>query len=648
MSEASGGLRPPIPAGDGFDAHSYAEALRETTLRFERLVQALSILRQMDELDDPECDMDEICRRMLETITFGLEAENCSLMLLDDDGEFLELRAACSPLENQGKSFGPGVWPGPKFRLGEGTVGRAAETGHAIRVDDVTLDEDFVPLGDSPIEVRSLLCFPLRVGGKTTGVLNLSHSEANFFSIESENTLTLVAERAARIFTSHLLRERLRQSEAHYRLVAENADDGILVFDRDGRVVSANPAVAHITGMPAEDIMRGEADWEYGIHPDDRQRFMAHRTKLFSNQIPSTMEYRYLDVHGEVHYLEQRSSPLLDSSGQVVGIVCIARDVTERKRVEEELSKYRDHLEELVEDRSAELIKANQELEREMAERKANEEERRKLEAQIRHAQKLESLGIMAAGIAHDFNNLLTGILGNAERAQDELSPLSPARARLERIEAAVRRAADLCRQMLAYSGKGQFITEPLNLNEVIEGMVRLLEISISKKIVLKYNFAQNLPSVEADATQVRQIVMNLVSNASEAIGEKTGVITVDTGVVECDRAYLGRVYLDEGLPEGTYVCLGVSDTGCGMDEETLSKVFEPFFTTKFTGRGLGLAAVLGIVRGHKGAVDVQSERGRGTTFKVLLPATGQPAEAAKEAPASASQSRVGRNHPYC
>jgi signal transduction histidine kinase/CheY-like chemotaxis protein len=250
------------------------------------------------------------------------------------------------------------------------------------------------------------------------------------------------------------------------------------------------------------------------------------------------------------------------------------------------------------------------------------EEERHALETRVQEVQRNESLAVLAGGVAHDFNNLLVGILGNADLALMDLAPESPARANIEGVELAARRAADLDRQMLAYSGKGCFVIDRLDLNSLLQEISHLMEATISKKAVLKYHLARSLPAVRADATQLRQVVMNLITNAAEAIGEHTGVITISTGVMECDAAYLDKVGLGADLPAGTYAFLEVSDTGCGMDEATLARVFDPFFTTKFTGRGLGLAAVRGIVKGHQGAIKVYSEVGRGTTFKVLLPAS--------------------------
>ncbi|MFT5208910.1 MAG: signal transduction histidine kinase/CheY-like chemotaxis protein [Flavobacterium sp.] len=262
-----------------------------------------------------------------------------------------------------------------------------------------------------------------------------------------------------------------------------------------------------------------------------------------------------------------------------------------------------------------------------ISERKQSEEEKLGLERQIQHAQKLESLGVLAGGIAHDFNNLVAIILGNADLALDGLSPHSPARENLHEIEVASRRGADLAKQMLAYSGKGMFVVEPVDLGEFVEEMGHLLDVSISKKAVLKYNFAENLPTFDGDATQIRQVIMNLIINASEAIGDRSGVIALSTGAMHCDPAYLEGTELsfasglDEPLSESLYVYLEVTDTGSGMTSETIRKIFDPFFTTKFAGRGLGMSATMGIMRGHKGGIKIYSELGKGTTFKMLFPA---------------------------
>ncbi len=256
-----------------------------------------------------------------------------------------------------------------------------------------------------------------------------------------------------------------------------------------------------------------------------------------------------------------------------------------------------------------------------ITEQRKTEEERRRLEQQMQQTQRLESLGMLAGGIAHDFNNLLTGVLGNADLALCELPNSTPVHSYLTNIEVAARRAADLCRQMLAYAGRGAIEKHNVNLNRIIDETTHLLEVTVSKKAVMKFQLADNLPSILVDPSQIGQVLMNLVLNASEAIGEKSGVIVISTGAMDCDRHYLHTTYMNDRLPPGPYVYLEVSDTGCGMDDATRQHIFDPFFTTKFTGRGLGLAAVLGIVRSSKGAIRVYSEPRKGTTFKLLFPA---------------------------
>ncbi|WP_457576125.1 hybrid sensor histidine kinase/response regulator [Desulfomarina sp.] len=259
---------------------------------------------------------------------------------------------------------------------------------------------------------------------------------------------------------------------------------------------------------------------------------------------------------------------------------------------------------------------------RNITERVRAREKKIAFEKQMLQAQKLESLGVLAGGIAHDFNNILTAVIGHCELAQQRLSAESPAMENLRQINIAAGRAADLANQMLAYSGKGKFVIEPLNISRIIEEMAHILSVSVSKKAIVRYDLARDLPSVEADATQMRQIIMNLVINGSDAIGDENGVIAISTGIMECDRSYLRNVQLEADLSPGRYVFFEVADTGCGMTSETMQRIFEPFFSTKFTGRGLGMAAVLGIVRSHGGAIKIYSEVNKGSTFKVLLPSS--------------------------
>lgn len=257
---------------------------------------------------------------------------------------------------------------------------------------------------------------------------------------------------------------------------------------------------------------------------------------------------------------------------------------------------------------------------RDITERRKTEEERLRLEAKVQQAQKLESLGVLAGGIAHDYNNLLTGVLGNASLALAELPSESSASEKIQHIERAAERAADLAGQLLAYAGQNQLFARQLQLNDLLSDMKPLFESAVAKNADLKLHLRDNLPPIDADPSHVRQVVLNLVTNASDAITDNQGVITIRTSKINASRAYLDGAFLDEDIPEGEYVLLGVSDTGIGMDQETRSKMFDPFFSAKASGRGLGLAAVLGIVRGHRGNIKVYSQPSRGTTVEILFP----------------------------
>jgi len=246
--------------------------------------------------------------------------------------------------------------------------------------------------------------------------------------------------------------------------------------------------------------------------------------------------------------------------------------------------------------------------------------ERNRIQRQDEHAQRLESLGVLAGGIAHDFNNLLTAILGNAELGKINLNKPEQCNKNLSNICKASESAASLCQQMLAYSGKGKFIVRKLNLSEVVANMSQLLHTSINKMTHLHLQLQHDLPLIQADEGQMQQVMMNLIINASEALEERQGDVYLTTGVQSLDVSSIQKLRHAESITAGDYVFLDVRDTGCGMDEDTLRKIFDPFFTTKFTGRGLGMSAILGIVRGHEGALDIQTDIGKGSAFRIFFP----------------------------
>ncbi len=246
--------------------------------------------------------------------------------------------------------------------------------------------------------------------------------------------------------------------------------------------------------------------------------------------------------------------------------------------------------------------------------------ERRQLERRLQHSQKLESIGLLAGGVAHDFNNLLMGILGNASLALDAQATPAKTRRALEDVVRASERAADLTRQLLAYAGKGRFVVEQVDLARLVREIVPLIQPSIPRKVQLNLEIAPGLPGVQADKGQMEQVVMNLIINAAEAMQGSPGTVTVTMGVRQVEESERSH-YLTEHALTGSYLALAVRDTGVGMDQTTLNRIFDPFFSTKFLGRGLGLSATLGIVRGHSGAIRVLSSPGKGTTFEVLFPA---------------------------
>lgn len=263
-----------------------------------------------------------------------------------------------------------------------------------------------------------------------------------------------------------------------------------------------------------------------------------------------------------------------------------------------------------------------------ITERRNAEEIRLDMERRLLHAQKLESLGVLAGGIAHDFNNLLMAAMGNLELAYDDLPPGSNARLPIESAQAATRRAADLTRQMLAYSGRTQFLVEPIDLNALVAENAQMFRTAIPRNVTMTVRCDTAPVFLEGDAGQVQQVVMNLITNAAEAIGDAPGEVVLSTGTEECGASYLNHSHTIEKPPPGLYAYVDVRDTGCGMDEDTVKRLFEPFFTTKFTGRGLGMASVLGVVQGHGGAILVTTAPGQGTAMRVLFPAIAAPVSA--------------------
>jgi PAS domain S-box-containing protein len=367
--------------------------------------------------------------------------------------------------------------------------------------------------------------------------------------------------------------------------------------NEDGMFLAVNEAFARATGRSKAGIL-GKTDRD--IWPLE----LAERYVADDRRVMASGERFYFEEPiaegGDIKWFETFKTPIRDARGVVTGTVGLARDITERKRAEER---------------------------------------QKDLERRMQETQKLESLGVLAGGIAHDFNNLLACMLSNAELLDAALMrapELEELRQRVLDLRSAALQAAGLTNQMLAYSGRGHFETRSLSVTELVGEMGRLLAASISKKARIDYDLAPELPAIQADAAQMRQVIMNLVTNASEALEDRAGTIRIRTGTEHVDTALEG-LHGPASLAPGAYVFLEVSDDGCGMNEEARARLCEPFFTTKFAGRGLGLSAVQGIVRGHGGGIVLRSELRQGTTVKVLLPSADRLPSAAVRRPPEAT-----------
>jgi two-component system cell cycle sensor histidine kinase/response regulator CckA len=395
--------------------------------------------------------------------------------------------------------------------------------------------------------------------------------------------LTLVERRLTSRSETQRVRDDLARTLLWQETIFEASGDAVFVSDAAGRLMVVNRAACELTGYDKAELLRFRmSDLHQSKDTDAGKRVRAGLAG--GEQVVSQERLRRKD--GRIVEAEFNSRAIMVAGSRYVHVT--ARDISERKRLEEE---------------------------------------RLELAAEMQHVQKLESLGVLAGGIAHDFNNLLVGILGNASLALADLPEDARVRETVQRIEAAAARAADLTKQLLAYSGKGKFVLEHLDISHLVSGMGSLLTSAVGTNVELEMHLSDSLPPVVADASEMRQVVVNLATNASESIVSQPGRVIVSTSLVRADRSLLSSTYLDDRLPEGYYVAITVDDNGVGMEEDVHRRMFEPFFSTKFPGRGLGLPAVLGIVRGHKGAIKVDSVPRQGTTVQVLLPCAVQPAD---------------------
>jgi PAS domain S-box-containing protein len=374
--------------------------------------------------------------------------------------------------------------------------------------------------------------------------------------------------------------EILQESEERYRKFSQLTSDFVYRCQRSSgdpfRIKWMGGAVEKITGYSQDEIF-DKGCWLPLVHPEDSQRISDMLLGLVPGDT-SKNEFRIITKSGEIVWLLESSlCEAGDEPGQLV-LHGTSQDITDKKRAEEE---------------------------------------HQILEKQLQQTQRLESLGVLAGGIAHDFNNILAIIMGHCSLTEMDYNK---APNHIPEIEKAVARAAELCRQMLAYAGKAQFVQAQVNIGKLVEDTVNMLNASIKKNVVIKPTIASDIPFIKADASQINQIAMNLIINGAEAIGDEQGEVWVTLSKISIKAGQSEKDYLGKIIPAGWYACLEVADTGCGMSDETYNRIFEPFYTTKFTGRGLGMSAVLGIITAQGGTLQLSSQLGKGTTFKVYLP----------------------------
>jgi two-component system, cell cycle sensor histidine kinase and response regulator CckA len=378
--------------------------------------------------------------------------------------------------------------------------------------------------------------------------------------------------------TRYKLEQQLKESEQWFSTTLTSIGDAVIATDEQGRIKFMNPLAETLTGWRQGAAVGLDADVVFRIIDANSRRVNPSpvREVLDTGKIVFLQNNTLLLArNGREIPIDDSAAPISNDRGELVGVVLIFRDVTERKQAEKILLQ----------------------------------------------AHKMESLGVLAGGVAHDFNNLLVAILGQISLALARSPVDSEVSQHLEKAAQAAEQAAELTRQLLAYSGRGQFRRQPLSLNELVEKNRQLLEAAIPKGVRIDLDLADSLPLVDADPSQMQQVIMNLILNAAEAVGEQTGTITLRTGLQSIDRADVAYWrYTGEVLRPNHYVLLEVIDTGCGIPDDLTTDVFEPFFTTKRTGRGLGLSAVLGAVRGHGGGISLDSQPGNGTSFRLVFP----------------------------
>ncbi len=517
----------------------------------------------------------EVCREIL--LLCGADA--CYLVSLSEAGLPGEVwRRTRSPeVPDHSDAFRSGEGLGPILDL----LRREGRTA-AEEIDSLSPDHPFRPFF-LPLGVRSALLFPLKFGAGMPGILSLHawRKPRKWGAVEAGMVADIIAPILSAALDRRKMETRLRESEARYRFLADNARDFISLHDTAGKCLYASPAALRMLDYRPEE-MTGVPVAAF-LHPDDKERFLRENVRLVSGEVGAvTLLHRLRRKNGTYMDVETVSSSVVDGNGTVFQVLRVTRDVSERK----------------------------------------------KIESRLFESQKLETIGMLAGGIAHEFNNLLLGMNGAVEMLDLLLAGNPEAQRFLSMIERNGARAVELTRQLLAYARKGKHSPEVVSINRAVLEDTPVLKAALPASVEFRLDLEDDVPQVLADIVQIKQVVMSLCLNAGEAM-PGGGVLTVRTRKAggprdgtDADAGEPGpRWGRSCGHVEGPCAVLEVSDTGCGMDDDTMGRIFEPFFSTKFIGRGMGLPAVRGIVETHEGEILVRSEPGKGTTFRIGLPA---------------------------
>ncbi len=554
------------------------------TERYEALVRDFGLLSQIDALESERLTTADASARLVALIALEGIAEYCSIMLLDGEGSYLELRAVATRYSTQGFHLDSDVWKGKRFALSEGIAGQVAATGVHVRISDTLADPNFLRLPDSPVNIRSLMCFPLIDRGEILGVINLSQGSPDFFSVDRERAMVYIAARTGRILGSALHAEPRRELPGHGR-----PESGLLlVLDREGQVRKISDNCAALTGMGPAAWVRGGHRWQDFVAERDRAAYVGYRGALGKGAANEGHSYAFISPAGVERQFSEYAMPLSTDNPDAGWVVSVWEDPPAASKVQ---------------------WPSNQAASR------------------LLHAQRIHTMGQLASGIVQDLNSLLTGIVGNLDLALVSTSGKSAdlmARARTASI-----RGSDIVNKLINFgrAGTGEGEQSPLNPAGVLEEAAGILRSSLDPRIVMEVSIPTSVSAVCADGGQLCQVLLNLGINARDAL-EQRG----PDGALSDWNLKMGveNIHLDEHNAgpwgqslEGDFVRIYVADNGAGMSPDVMARIYEPFFTTKAQGKGtgLGLSTVYRIVRHHRGWIDVHSTPRKGTTFNIYLPA---------------------------